>query len=161
MLWVIFFFICGVVLIMLEFVLPGGVCGGIGTLLVIISTIMGCITYPDAALFIVVAELFGAIFCVFFGILVVGRTGMANFLRLNAAQNQEEGWVDTPSELSLVGKTGTVLSALRPAGIILGGDQRINAVSDSAFIDKDAAIKVVEVQGNRIMVEPVEMEEQS
>ena len=158
MLWVIFFFICGVIMILLEFVLPGGVCGGIGTLLLIISTIMGCITYPDAALFIVVGELFGAIFCVFFGILVIGRTGLANFLRLNAAQNQEEGWVDTPSELTLMGRTGTVLSALRPAGIILVDDKRINAVSDNAFIDKDAAIKVVEVQGNRIVVEPTEME---
>ena len=35
MLWVIFFFICGVIMILLEFVLPGGVCGGIGALLVV------------------------------------------------------------------------------------------------------------------------------
>ena len=55
----------------------------------------------------------------------------------------------------LVGKTGVTLSVLRPAGIVKIGDQRYDVVSDGDFIANNTMVKVVHVEGNRIVVTEV------
>lgn len=53
---------------------------------------------------------------------------------------------------ALVGSTGTATSALRPAGTADFDGRRLDVVSDGDFIPKDAAIKIVRVEGLRITV---------
>ena len=47
------------------------------------------------------------------------------------------------------------LYILRPAGTIRIGKERVDAVSAGSFIERDVEVRVVEVEGTRVVVEPV------
>ena len=51
-----------------------------------------------------------------------------------------------------LGRTGTAVSQLHPAGIAEIAGTRLDVVSDGAFIEALAAIEVTRVDGNRIVV---------
>ena len=52
----------------------------------------------------------------------------------------------------LVGKTGTAVTPLRPSGIALIDGQRYSVMSQAVFIEKDAPITVLSVDGTKITV---------
>lgn len=56
------------------------------------------------------------------------------------------------SDRLLLGKSGTALSPLRPAGIAEIGGERVDVVSDGDLIEPGASIVVTHVAGNRIVV---------
>lgn len=56
----------------------------------------------------------------------------------------------------LVGTTGEVACDLRPAGWMELGGERFDVVSEGAFIPKGASVRVIEVRGNRVVVERIE-----
>ncbi len=53
----------------------------------------------------------------------------------------------------LVGKTGVSRTELRPSGSAQIGDRRYDVVSAGDYIRKGAPVRVIEVRGNRIVVE--------
>ncbi len=61
-----------------------------------------------------------------------------------------------PGRPELEGAVGVALTHLRPAGIALINDERIDVVSVGAFIRKDEPLRVVKVEGMKIIVESVE-----
>jgi membrane-bound serine protease (ClpP class) len=65
----------------------------------------------------------------------------------------EEGFASAPeTDRAWLGKHGTALSPLRPAGIANIDGQRVDVVSDGEFIEAGAPITVARVDGNRIVV---------
>ena len=56
---------------------------------------------------------------------------------------------------ALVGADGVALTALRPAGNGDFGGRRLDVVTSGAFIAKDSPIRIVAVEGLRIMVEQI------
>lgn len=52
----------------------------------------------------------------------------------------------------LLGKKGTTMSALRPAGIGDFDGVRLNIVTEGGFIEKGTPIEIVDVHGTRIVV---------
>ncbi|MBQ4610956.1 MAG: hypothetical protein IJB30_04395 [Clostridia bacterium] len=56
---------------------------------------------------------------------------------------------------ALVGAEGVALTALRPAGNGDFGGRRLDVVTSGAFIAKDSPIRIVAVEGLRIMVEQI------
>ena len=152
-LWILFLFLGGMLLIFSEFFVPGGILGIFGLIMIIASCVLGFAHYPDYAFWIVLGELVGAIACVVAGFYVLPRTPFGKNLFLAGAQKPEDGWVSTVTDASLIGQEGTVFTALRPAGTIVLDGKRYDAVSDATFIEKGATVRVVEVHGNRIVVE--------
>jgi membrane-bound serine protease (ClpP class) len=53
-------------------------------------------------------------------------------------------------EIGMIGQAGT---DLRPTGTGRFGRQRVSVVTEGEWIDHDTAIRVVRVEGNRIVVE--------
>jgi membrane-bound serine protease (ClpP class) len=51
-----------------------------------------------------------------------------------------------------VGEEGAAITHLRPAGTARFGDRRIDVVSDGAFVPPGATIRVVRVEGIRVVV---------
>ena len=51
---------------------------------------------------------------------------------------------------------GVATSDLRPSGLALFGDRRVDVVSQGDFISAGTRVRVIEVSGNRVMVESVE-----
>lgn len=147
-------FIAGIVLILAEFLLPGGILGVLGGLLIITSAGVGIYTFPEMSLFIVTGQLVLGTVIIVLGLILISKTGAGRGLTLSGAFTEEEGYVNFPSNTSLVGSRGIVLTALRPSGTIEIGDERIDAVSNGSFIEKGIEVRVLEVHGNRVVVEP-------
>jgi membrane-bound serine protease (ClpP class) len=148
-------FAAGMALILAEFFLPGIVMGVIGVAFLITCAVMGFMYYPDYALMIILAEFFGVSICVALGMYIMSTTNVGKSLRLEKSQSLAEGYVSQASDLSLVGKCGTAMTVLRPAGTIIIEGKRVDAVSNGSMIDQGSEIRVIEVHGGRVVVEKV------
>jgi membrane-bound serine protease (ClpP class) len=85
------------------------------------------------------------------GIIVIAprtRAGKGLVLR-TAITSQHSGDSDYAS---LEGKAGVALTPLRPAGAADIGGRRVDVVTDGQFIDSGRKIKVVMVEGARVVV---------
>lgn len=66
-----------------------------------------------------------------------------------------EGYESTPDkDRQWIGKQGTTVSDLRPAGIANFNGQRVDVVSEGDFIQAGQKVEVAHVDGNRIVVRP-------
>ncbi|HOZ48544.1 MAG TPA: NfeD family protein [Candidatus Hydrogenedentes bacterium] len=153
--WALLFYAGGTVLVLAEFIVPGGICGAVGGLFILISCIVGCYGAPDHVAFVIILEAVGIVISIVLGFTYLPRTRLARRLILEDSQDAAAGWVAVESNERLVGRTAEVLTALRPAGTILVDGERLDAVSDGQFIDKGAAVRVLEVHGSRVVVEQV------
>jgi membrane-bound serine protease (ClpP class) len=157
MVWVILFFMAGMVLVLVEFLLPGMVLGTIGVGLLILSGVLGVRAYPDYALHIIAGELIGAGLSAILGLVVLTRTrALRGTLTQSMSQQTSDGYVSVKSDLSLIGREAEVITALRPAGTIRVDDRRVDAVSDGVFIEEHRMVRIREVCGSRVVVDPLE-----
>jgi membrane-bound serine protease (ClpP class) len=77
-------------------------------------------------------------------------------LILATGMEADLGYVSAPdSDRQWLGRTGTALSPMRPAGIAEIDGARVDVVSDGGFIDAGTPVKVTRVDGNRIVIRPV------
>lgn len=60
---------------------------------------------------------------------------------------------------SLIGQKGTTLTDLRPVGTVIINDKQYSGVSNGQWMKKDTEIIVKQVDGTRILVEPIMSEE--
>ncbi|MGE3110072.1 MAG: NfeD family protein [Phycisphaerales bacterium] len=56
---------------------------------------------------------------------------------------------------ALVGLEGTVLTDMRPVGTVKIGDQKVQAISETSLIRAGARVRVVSVEGSRLLVRPI------
>jgi membrane-bound serine protease (ClpP class) len=56
---------------------------------------------------------------------------------------------------SLVNQTGQTLTKLRPSGTAVINGKRVDVVSEGAFIDSGQSVKVISVEGLRVVVRAV------
>ncbi len=66
---------------------------------------------------------------------------------------EESGYQSAPpSFTTLQGKSGRALTDLRPAGTAEFGGQRVSVTTEGGFLEESTYVKVVEVEGSRIVV---------
>ena len=152
-LWMAVLFIGGILLLLSEFILPGGVLGVIGVILLITCGAVGVNAYPDLAMFIIVGESVAAVAALAVGLVIMSKTGVGRMLMLEKEQRAEDGYTNMADDLTLIGARATALTTLRPSGTIMVGERRIDALADSAYIDQGAPVRIVKVHGNRVVVE--------
>lgn len=151
--WVIFFFGAGIALILVEFILPGLVCGILGGAFLVISSGIALYHFPQQGLLIIFGEGIAATLCIGLGFYFFPRSMVGRAMILDDSQRQEAGWVSDLSNAALVGKLGEVFTDLRPAGTVMINGERINAVSSGEYLARGVAVRVIEVHGNRVVVE--------
>jgi membrane-bound serine protease (ClpP class) len=152
----------GVFLFALElFVIPGfgivGILGLLALLGALVMSTLGAGSHSDFVLWAVVrmgfsvalAIVLTALFLKFLPKLPIGRK-----LILSTALDTSDGFSSAPpSDYQWLGRTGLAHSTLRPAGIADFQGHRVDVVSDGEFIDAGAPIRVLHVDGNRIVVQ--------
>lgn len=148
---VILLFVAGVSLLFAEFFLPGLTMGILGAILVLASIIIGWRTYPEYGVFILAGELTGVVAVMGAGLYIMMKTPLGNRLVLQARQDTDKGFASYAQDASLVGKAAVVHTALRPAGSIMIENRRIDAVSNGTFIDAGMTVRIIKVEGNRVV----------
>ena len=84
---------------------------------------------------------------------VLPRLPFGRRLVLEAGLPADAGYASAPeSDRRWLGKRGTAVSLLRPAGIAHLDGERVDVVSDGEFIEAGEPIEVIRVDGNRIVV---------
>jgi membrane-bound serine protease (ClpP class) len=68
---------------------------------------------------------------------------------------RKDGWASAPRRLDLVGREGVALTDLRPSGTVLIGEERVDAVSESEWIEDGTTVRVVSSEGYRHVVRPL------
>jgi membrane-bound serine protease (ClpP class) len=62
---------------------------------------------------------------------------------------------DAPPLSHLLGREGVTLTVLRPAGSAMIGDVKVDVIAQGKFVEPETRVKVIHVEGNRVIVEPV------
>ena len=165
----ILLFILGLMMVLVEvFLIPGfGVVGFSG--LVLMAGGLGLVVYGHWPQSSEEWVGFGKALAPF-GLSVLGAIGlvtlfMRNIRHIPWARNllmdgkdddfhdpNATGVIDPQKFLALMGASGTTLTALRPAGTALFGNEMVDVVSDGAFIQPDQKVVVIHVEGNRVVV---------
>lgn len=145
-------FVIGFILLILELFLPGGIVGIIGGGLIIASLLFAGESVTHMAYSIIIAMFIAVVGMVIFMRIFGKKLHMFNKLVLKDATTTEEGYVSNENRIDLIGKAGFTQTAMRPAGVIVVDDERIDAVSEGSFIDKDKQIVIIKVEGSRIVV---------
>lgn len=153
---VLVLFVAGMALLFCEMFIPGGILGIVGLVSIGGSIFLAFRDYPDAARAILAGELLALAVGVVVGLRIFPHTPIARRLTLVREFDAKEGFTSASAELEkYVGKEGVAVTTLRPAGIALIEGKRINVVTDGEFLQKDARVRVSEVEGGRVVVEPV------
>jgi membrane-bound serine protease (ClpP class) len=142
-------FTCGLLAMVVELFLPGGVLGTIGLLVAV-----GCIIYAFATEHPVAGFVLIGVTILWLPIfLVLLKNVMARFFALKTDQ---AGYMPSRTVTDeLVGLEGEALTPLHPSGIARLNKKRQDVVTRGEMLDKGTRIKVIEVSGNRVVVKKV------
>lgn len=156
---IIILFILGIALVVIEMVMPGiGAAGILG----IISLIAGVILVAQVASPTVLALIIAAVLIIIAGMLVwmyksATRGGrISKLLMLNTKTGNEEGYSSTSTTDDLLGLEGITISFLRPSGTADFQGRKLDVVTDGEFIPRDTKVRVIQVEGFRIIVEKID-----
>lgn len=151
----ILLFIAGIVMVLLEFIVPGGIVGIIGICAVIISLFLASGNLAVMSVSLVIAITVAAAASILFTRVLGKNMKFFKKLVLTDSTNTESGYISNENRLELIGKVGVTLTALRPSGTIILDDERIDVVSEGTFVAKDKKVKIVKTEGSRIVVREI------
>ncbi|MCS6772348.1 MAG: hypothetical protein NZ740_10045 [Kiritimatiellae bacterium] len=149
------FIAMGVILIALEIIVPGGILGAFGALSLLIAIGMGFVAFgPQGGLLAALCVVLFSAAVLAAWIKLFPHTKMGKILTLQKDGSTFKSISLTPSPL--IGKEGVALSNLHRAGIALIDGKRTDVLSETAFIAAGTPVKVVKVEGNRIIVREIQ-----
>ncbi len=166
-------FVLGLILLGLEvFVIPGwGVTGVSGVIAIVLSLSLAALQkHPQSSAewsnLLGLAAQFGLclIVAVLLGILLASYLPQIPFLnRLilkppgENAEGQEETAAQSPhpARVDLLSAIGVAATPLRPAGKVRFGEEYVDVVAETGYVEPGTRVQVVEVEGNRIVVKEV------
>ncbi|MFP3919569.1 nodulation protein NfeD [Lysinibacillus telephonicus] len=151
----ILIFVIGFILLIAELFVPGGIIGIIGGALMIISLLFAGESVVHMAYSILIALFIAVIGMVIIMKFLGKNLHVFNKLILRDATTTEEGYVSNVNRIDLLGKAGTTITPLRPAGTIVVDNERIDAVSEGSFIGSNKKVEVIQVEGSRIVVREI------
>jgi membrane-bound serine protease (ClpP class) len=144
--------IIGIVCIILEFFVPGGIMGIAGIISVIISLVLAGGDIGTMAMSIGIAVLVSIIVAVILFRRIGLDKGVFRHIILKEATTTEKGYVSNINRHDLIGQVAETLTPLRPAGAALLNNERLDVVSEGGYIEQGKNVKIIKVEGSRIVV---------
>lgn len=146
--------IAGLFLIGAEIFLPGGVIGLIGTMSLLAAIVVSFFIFPmDIALLNTLAIIVLSGICIVIWVKFFPRSRLGKSLTL--ADNGKSFKSASLEFMDLLGKEGVTMSVLRPAGIAKFDGKRVDVVTNGSWIESGKPVKVIQVQGIRILVKEI------
>lgn len=148
---VVVLLLAGFILIGLETVLPGLIAGVLGFILLVIGVAVGYRELGVAG---------GNVTLLVTGLLLIagGMVWMTYFPRSRLARRfiseRQVGELGT-TRRELLAREGVAFTVLRPSGTALIGDQRVDVVTEGGLVEKGTPVRVIAVEGLRVVVRPV------
>lgn len=144
--------IVGILLIIAEFFVTGGILGLLGIGAIIGSLFLAGYDIGHMTLSIAIAFSLAVILAIILFRSIGLQKGLFRRLVLEDSTSTDLGYVSSVSREELLGQTGVTITPLRPAGTIEVNGERIDVVSEGEFLGKDVTVEVVHVEGMRVVV---------
>ena len=148
----IIIFIAGLLLVAIELVVPGFGIPGIGGIVAMFISIVLAMGSLERALVSILIALGLTAIAGFILIKYGYKNPYVDKIILSTKQENKEGYTSTLDKRGLLDATGIALTDLRPAGTIEVGDIRLDAVTEGQFIGRGSSIKIVKIEGYRVVV---------
>lgn len=140
----------GLIMIFLEFYLPGAILGTIGGILLVVSILLAAdgenIFFTILYSIFVAASVVGVIK---YALWQIPRGRHKDSIYSSDAQ---VGYYASSYDLEAIGKEGVVLSDLKPGGFIEVNGKQLPAISESGYVVKGEKVKVVRGEGDSLIV---------
>ena len=157
---VVILFVGGLILLAVEaFLLPGFGIAGIAGLAAVFASVILSYATSTAGLISLNIALGATIVLAALAWRHFQESSTGRRLVLTTRLERESGNAKQKARQDLVGKVGQAQTPLRPAGIVEIAGHRIDVVTEGRFVAKGTAVEVIRVQGNRVVVRPVETDE--
>lgn len=147
--------VLGVILIIVEFFVPGGIVGALGVASIVGSMLMSGYSLNNMILSVSIAFILAVAAAVILFKYVGAERGLFKHIILQDRTTTERGYVSNINRNELLGEEGIAMTPLRPSGTALINEERVDVVTEGSFIDKDTKIKVVKVEGVRVVVRAI------
>ncbi|MCB1181127.1 MAG: serine protease [Chlamydiia bacterium] len=144
--------IIGLLLIFIEFFVPGGILGVTGGILLVGSVILFALQTESFLAFI----LFFVIVIVILGVLIKFALWRKKKKKGIYLSNDQEGYSASSYDKEMIGKEAKTLSDLKPSGHIVVEGKRLQAVSKTGYVDKGIKVMVIGGQGAHLIVKKME-----
>jgi membrane-bound ClpP family serine protease len=142
--------VIGLALIAIEVLVLGtAVVGLLGGIAVIVSGYVAYSTLEPAFAALAIASGVVTSVALFW---YLPRSGVGKSMVL---RTQATGSSARPALALLLGREGTALTPLRPSGSVEIDDSAVDVVTDGKYVDAGTKVKVVRVEGSRVVVEPL------
>jgi membrane-bound serine protease (ClpP class) len=153
----ILLFALGLIFMVIEAFSPGFGIFGIGGLLAFITSIFLVTPSFEAALISLTVAIIGTILLVLLSLKFLTTRNLWKKIILGNKLVTEEGFVASRQDLKdYVNREGTAVTILRPAGTMeLEDGTRLDVVTNGEFIERNSRVKVIKVEGNRIIVKEI------
>lgn len=83
------------------------------------------------------------------------NAGMLDELVLDERQQNRDGYTSVIDKSKFLGAVGVCVTDLRPAGTITIDGEPVDVVADGSFVKQGASVKVINVDGSRVMVRQI------
>ena len=141
----------GILVIIAEIILPSG-----GVLSLLAAGLFGYSLYivfvdvsSSAGMVFIIADLILIPILVYVGLKFLAKSPVT----LRTELSKKDGVISqSPDENDYLGKGGRALTDLRPSGVALIDDERVDVVTRGEYLESQASIVVIGVRGNQIIV---------
>ncbi|MCK5128233.1 MAG: hypothetical protein KAQ68_00160 [Clostridiales bacterium] len=145
-------FVLGIALVIVEMFTPGLTAPGVtGFILLIVGIVLTADTFLEALILILV--IMALLSIILFFILRSASKGKLNRSPI-IKKDTESDYISVDDMKFFVGKEGVALTVLRPAGTCDFNGVRLDVVTEGSFIQKGTKVKVIRVEGRKILVAP-------
>ena len=150
----------GLGLIFLEFYIPGAIMGIMGGLMVLTSLVLFAYesTSPLYVALYTILTLVSLVALVRFALWRIPRARQGFSIYLDKDQ---EGYVASHFDHAAIGKSGVVLSDLKPGGYILIDGKQHQAISRGGYIVKGTEVSVIGGEEESLIVKPIKKDLQT
>ncbi len=165
LMWALVLFVAGLFITVVEVLVPSGGLFGLAAMACLVGSLVCAYnTSGRAAVVLAVVEGICVPLAIYLGFKILPRTSLGRRLILKppggegsdaeTAQRAVASSADHFEEL--LGREGVVVTALRPSGSADFEGRRVSVVSDGEAIPDGTRVRVINIEGNRVVVEALQ-----
>ncbi len=157
---VVILFIMGILLLIIEaFVTGFGVLGAGGIVALAASILLSAASTGEGLRNLIISIILaGIIIAISFRYLV--KSNWLQNIILSYKEDKDLGYVGPKSFMELVNKEGVALTTLRPSGTAEIEGERVDVVSEGGYVPRGARVRVVNIEGSRVIVRDIKEEKE-
>ena len=144
--------VSGIILLLIEMMIPGfGIFGLTGLLLFLWGIYDWIGGGPMALITVTVLSVIGVLL-LWWIVSIFPNTRLGERLTLRLQSTKEKGYASHPDPNRWLGKVGKTKTVLRPAGTMIVEGAFLDVVTDGEFYEPGTEVKIISVTGGRIVV---------